>query len=588
MDFARQVKDSIDIANVIGDFVRLRKQGSLRFVGLCPFHTEKSPSFSVHTGLQIYKCFGCGQSGDVFNFLMELQGLTFFEALKTLADQQGIPMPKRNAGADANSKMRDSLMDLHEFGQDFFVKQLTTNAGAQARSYLESRGLSEESVAQFGIGYAPAGNVLLGLMRKRGVDAVAMLGSGLIGKAEDRDEHYDRFRDRLIFPIHDELGRVIAFGGRTMQADRQPKYLNSPETDIYKKNTVLYNLSRAKASMRKQEFVVLVEGYMDVIGVWRAGITNAVATCGTALTQQQVRSMRRHVNTIIVNFDSDQAGQNAVERSIEILLREGLNVQVLELPGGQDPDDFCSAHGAEAYKAQVERAPRYFIWLADRARKQFDTSSSEGRVAAFEHMLPSINLLPDEIRRAAVATELADQLGIARSLVLERFRRSTNRRRRTPPPVDDSDGFSAAERVLLHLFADSADARAELLADANEIAANDGMPSREALAAMVAVHGGDEEFHYTAVEGRLTERDRMRLAKLVFDKDRQPATIEEGRGALDALRRQSWERRYRAVRQAISDTEQAGDRAATLALLTDKMDLERKLGMSGGGGRQGL
>lgn len=581
MDFARQVKDSVDIANVIGDFVRLKKQGSSRFVGLCPFHTEKSPSFSVHSGLQIYKCFGCGQSGDVFNFLMELQGLTFIEALKTLADQQGIPMPKRNAGSDAESKLRDSLMDLQEIGQEFFVAQLRANAGRQAREYLQSRGLSDETVEQFGVGYAPAGNALLGLMRKRGFDAAAILAAGLIGKSEDRDEHYDRFRDRLMFPIHNEVGRVIAFGGRSLQADRQPKYLNSPETNVYKKTTVLYNLSRAKASMRKQELVVLVEGYMDVIGVWRAGVTNAVATCGTALTQQQVRSMRRHVNTVVVNFDSDRAGQDAVARSIELLLREGLNVQVLELPEGQDPDDFCSAHGADAYKAQLERAPRYFIWLADRARKQFDTSSSEGRVAAFEHMLPSINLLPDEIRRAAVATELADQLGIARSLVLERFRRSTNQRQRTPAPVDDTDGLSAAERLLLHLFASSADARNELLADAYGIASEDGLPSRESFAAMVAVHDIDDEFQYPAVEGRLGERDRARLSKLIFDRHREAATIDEGRGALDALRRQSWERRYRAVRKAISESEQSGDRAATIALLTDKVDLERKLGMLG-------
>jgi len=581
MDFARQVKDSVEIAHVIGDFVRLKKQGSSRFVGLCPFHTEKSPSFSVHSGLQIYKCFGCGQSGDVFNFLMELQGLTFIEALKMLADQQGIPMPKRNAGSDAQSKLRDSLMGLQEIGQEFFVAQLRANAGRQAREYLQSRGLGDETAAQFGVGYAPAGNALLGLMRKRGFDAAAMLASGLIGKSEDRDEHYDRFRDRLIFPIHNEVGRVIAFGGRSLQADRQPKYLNSPETDVYKKNTVLYNLSRAKASMRKQEFVVLVEGYMDVIGVWRAGITNAVATCGTALTQQQVRSMRRHVNTVVVNFDSDRAGQNAAERSIELLLREGLNVQVLELPDGQDPDDFCSAHGADAYKAQLEQAPRYFIWLADRARKQFDTSSSEGRVAAFEHMLPSINLLPDEIRRAAVATELADQLGIARSLVLERFRRSTNQRQRAPAPVDDTDGLSAAERLLLHLFASSADARNEFLADAYGIASEDGLPSRESFAAMVAVHDSDDEFQYPAVEGRLGERDRARLSKLIFDRHRETATIDEGRGALDALRRQSWERRYRAVRKAISESEQSGDRAATIALLTDKVDLERKLGMLG-------
>ncbi len=586
MDFARQVKGSVDIVDTIGEFVRLKKQGAQRFVGLCPFHTEKTPSFSVHAGLQIYKCFGCGQSGDVFNFLMELQGLTFYEALKTLADRQGIRMPQRSAGSDADSTLRDTLLRMHETAQSFFRERLLSNAGARAREYLRSRGLSQEAAAQFGIGYAPGGNALLNLLRKQGFQAEALEASGLIGKAEDRPDRYDRFRERLIFPIHNETGRVIGFGGRAMQAERRPKYLNSPETAIYKKNTVLYNLGRARAAMRQENRAVLVEGYMDVIGVWKAGVANAVATCGTALTQQQVRAMRRHVDTVTVNFDSDQAGQNAAERSIELLLREGVNVRMLELPDGKDPDDFCAAHGGEAYKKRLEQAPRHFIWLTDRTRRKFDTATSEGRVAAFEHMLPTINLLPDDIRRAAAASELADRLGIARSLVLERLRRSGDRRDRTSPSVDDPDGFSAAERLLLHLFSGSAEARSALLSDALALASENGMPSREALAAIAAVHEDEGEFQYSAVEGRLAERDRARLAKLVFDKDRSPASLDEGKGALEALRRQSWERRYRAVRNAISEAEQSGDRAAALALLRDKIDLERKLGMSAAASRQ--
>lgn len=580
MDFARQVKDSVDIANVIGDFVRLKKQGSQRFIGLCPFHTEKTPSFSVHSGLQIYKCFGCGQSGDVFNFLMTLQGLTFFEALKTLADQQGIAMPKRNAGSETESKLRDAMLRMHDIAQSFFEEQLRSNGGARAREYLRSRGLSQETAARFGIGYAPAGNALLALLRKQDFDPATMTAAGLIGKAENRPDHYDRFRERLIFPIHNETGRVIGFGGRALRAEQNSKYINSPETEIYKKNTVLYNLGRARAAMRQENQAVLVEGYMDVIGVWKAGVTNAVATCGTSMTNQQVRAMRRHVDTVVVNFDSDQAGQNAAERAIEMLLREGVNVRVLELPDGQDPDDFCTAHGGDAYKERLKNAPRHIVWLTDRTRRQFDTATSEGRIAAFEHMLPSIDLLPDEIRRAAVATEMADRLGIARSLVLERFRRSTNRRGRTPAPVDDSDGFSASERLLLHLFAGSTEARAAMLGDALAIASENEMAAQGAFAAMAAVHEGGEEFHYSAVEGRLTDRDRDRLAKLVFDKDRKPASLDEGKGALEALRHQSWKLRYRAVRNSIFKAEQSGDRAAAIALLKDKIDLEHKLGMS--------
>ena len=216
-------------------------------------------------------------------------------------------MPRGNAGSDADSMLRDTLLRMHETAQAFFQERLPANAGARAREYLRSRGLSKETAAQFGIGYAPGGNALLGLLRKKGFREEALEASGLVGKAEDRPDFYDRFRERLTFPIHNETGRVIAFGGRAMQAERQPKYLNSPETAIYKKNAVLYNLGRARAAMRQENRVVLVEGYMDVIGVCKAGVANAVATCGTALTPQQVRALRRHVDTVTVNFDSDEA-----------------------------------------------------------------------------------------------------------------------------------------------------------------------------------------------------------------------------------------------------------------------------------------
>jgi DNA primase len=248
MDFAQQVKSSVNIVGVIGEYVRLKKQGAQRYVGLCPFHSEKSPSFSVHEGMQIYKCFGCAKGGDVFNFLMEMQGLNFFEALKTLAEQHGIPMPQRSSGdfSDAESRQRALLYRIHEVAQDFFQKQLRGADGAAARAYLEKRGMPPETQERFGLGYAPgSGNRLLRLLEAEGFPADQLEPSGLVGKSEE-GRRYDRFRDRLMFPIHNESGKVIAFGGRALQADAQAKYLNSPETPIYKKSLVLYNLHRAK------------------------------------------------------------------------------------------------------------------------------------------------------------------------------------------------------------------------------------------------------------------------------------------------------------------------------------------------------
>lgn len=583
MDFAQQVKASADIVSVVGAHVRLRKQGGNRHIGLCPFHSEKTPSFSVHAGLQIYKCFGCGKSGDVFSFLMEIQGLSFFEALKSLAEQQGLEVPTRGKGpgADAGARKREALLLIHEIAQKYFVQQLRSSAGSRAFRYLQERGLRTDEIAEFGLGYAPPGNTLLGHLRNRGLKRGEVKDSGLIGESDVDSSLYDRFRDRATFPIHSDSGKLIAYGGRSLQADKQPKYLNSPETPIYRKNAVLFNLHRARTAMRQGDLAVLVEGYMDVIGVWRAGVRNVVATCGTALTPQQVRVVRRHCDTVVVNFDSDAAGQNAAERSVDTLLREGLNVRVLELPGGMDPDEFCKARGAKEYRQQLERAPRYFTWLLDRSRTRFDLGASEGRTAAFESLLRSVLLLPDEIQRATTVTELADHIGLQQSVALNRLRLATNRSERSEAAYSPQlDSLSPGERLLLVLLANSEDARSELLEEAHRIADN-GLPSRLILTAMRAVAHSGDRFQYTAVEARLTGTDRERLSKLVFDKDRPLPSIGEGREALSALRNQVLQDRYRDVRRRIAEAEHAGNSGELLSLLTRKQELERELGLAG-------
>ena len=298
MDFAQHVKSSVDIVRVVGEYVRLRKQGANRHVGLCPFHTEKTPSFSVHEVLQIYKCFGCGKGGDVFNFLMELQGLPFYEALKTLAEQHGIPLPSRQRGdlADADSRRRAALYRIHEIAALFFRQRLQAAEGSPARDYLLRRGIDEETAGRFELGFAPAqGQGLLRTLEREGISRDYWEASGLVLKRQDGSGFYDRFRDRLTFPIAGESGRILAFGGRRLRDDQQPKYLNSPETAIYAKSAVLYNLHRAKKSMREQDRAVLVEGYTDVIGLARAGVSAVVASCGTSLTPQHVRTLRRQV-----------------------------------------------------------------------------------------------------------------------------------------------------------------------------------------------------------------------------------------------------------------------------------------------------
>ena len=290
MDFVEQLKASIDIVNVVGEYVRLRKSSSQRYTGLCPFHSEKTPSFSVHAGRQFYYCFGCHAKGDAINFVMEMEHVSFYEALKSLAERNGIPMPKRSQYADEESRLRDALFQMHERALEHFRAQLAGPAGEGARAYLARRGVSPETSERFGLGYSDrSGRALVRMLESQGFGAAQLEASGLVRRRDD-GSFYDAFRNRLMFPIHSESGRPIAFGGRALAAEDNPKYLNSPETPIYKKSHVLYNLHRAKEAIRKQDRTILVEGYMDAIGVTAAGFGLVVASCGTALTQPQVQS----------------------------------------------------------------------------------------------------------------------------------------------------------------------------------------------------------------------------------------------------------------------------------------------------------
>ena len=313
VDFKEQVKSSLDIVKVIGEYVPLKRSGTGgRYIGLCPFHQEKTPSFSVNQTRQFYKCFGCNAGGDVFNFVMELDGLTFPEALKVLAERTGIPMPQRTEYADAESKQRAALLDMHAIAAELFQTNLRSPHGAEARAYLDRRGIGKEMTETFGVGYSESSGQSL-TRRLTNFTPEQLDASGLVRRRDDGSGSYDYFRGRLMFPIHNEAGKVIGFGGRALRDEDQPKYLNSPETPIYRKSSVLYNVHRAKDSMRKLERAVLVEGYMDVMGVYAAGIKEVVASCGTALTSAQVGIMRRLTDgkTIVVLYDPDKAGANA-------------------------------------------------------------------------------------------------------------------------------------------------------------------------------------------------------------------------------------------------------------------------------------
>ena len=391
--FADRVKQQADIVRVVGEYVRLKKGGQ-NFTGLCPFHGEKSPSFAVHPVKQIFHCFGCGKGGDVFTFVMEMEKCPFPEAVRMVAEKCGIavPQPKERSPEERKeNQQRAALVEMHREAQTFFARQLeSTPEGRAGKAYLEGRGLNKETIARFGIGFAPAGgDALLRVLKPRYAEKL-LVESGLISRDQNNNRLYDRFRRRITFPIANEAGKIVAFGCRAM-GDELPKYLNSPETPIYSKSNVLYYMDKAKEPIRRQDFAVLVEGYMDAIAVANAGIGNVVASCGTSLADAQIKLLGRFTKRVIVNYDPDAAGQVATERSLTLLLEQDFEVRVLALPpiGNRkaDPDLFIREKGAEAYIKALKEAPPYVDYLISRAQ-QMDLSTAEGKAAGTEFPAP--------------------------------------------------------------------------------------------------------------------------------------------------------------------------------------------------------
>ncbi len=462
MEFKERLREQVDIVHVVGAYVRLRRVGK-RYSGLCPFHNEKTPSFSVSQEHQYFRCFGCDAKGDVFKFVELIEGLTFFEALKKLADQHGIALPKQSLASDDETRLRAALYEMHEIAANQFRSNLAGSQGSAARQYLAKRGVSEAAVQQFGLGFADgSGRSLVRILEARGFKPEQMEASGLVGQRDD-GSFYDRFRNRLMFPIQNESGKVIAFGGRALDPEDKAKYLNSPETKIYRKSNVLYNLHRAKETAMKLDRIVLVEGYMDVIGASQAGVAEVVASCGTALTVEQIRAMKRHSLNLHLNFDPDSAGAKASERSIKLLLDESMKVRIVELEGGLDPDEYCKQHGAEAYGQRIAGAKTYFYWLADRARTKFNMREPQGRMDAFQSLVPAIQDLSDKIARATYAIDLAGYLGVEPGMVQEHFRKAFATTGSTARLLRKIDPTRATDRILLPLLVNDAEARAQLV-----------------------------------------------------------------------------------------------------------------------------
>jgi DNA primase len=580
MDFIEHLKSAVDIVRVIGDYVKLRRVGSgPRYVGLCPFHVEKTPSFSVHAQHQFYKCFGCGAGGDVIKFVMEVERLSFWEAVTWLAERNGIPLPKRPEHADEDSRRRGALHEMHELAVQLFRETLLAPQGQEVRAYLARRGVSAQTSEEFSLGLSDrSGQQLVRAFERRGFSHEDMEASGLVLRRQDGSGLFDRFRGRLMFPIHSESGKVIAFGGRALAEGDEPKYLNSSETPIYYKSAVLYNLNRARKAISQHGFTVLVEGYMDVIGVFAAGVENVVASCGTALTPLQVRAMKRHAPAVVINFDPDSAGMRATEEKAQVLLEEGVRLKVLQLTGGLDPDEFIQRHGAQAYSDTLRDASTYYHWLADRARSRFDLRTPEGRVGAFQFLLPAIHRLPDKIERLAVADDLAEYLGVEKGMVLDEFRKAAAGRREARR-VERSGWPDPNELLLLNGLLTRAEIRDRITPELRGLDLP-ALRTGRIVATLLRLIDAGQTPSYTALEARLEENDRNLLACLLEADEllRDPLTVGQAVAILKSLSEQQRQQRRTELRQRIKTAERAGKIEEALQLMKELQTVEKEGG----------
>jgi DNA primase len=580
-DFAQLVKQQADIVRVVGEYITLKKSGAQNYAGLCPFHGEKTASFSVHAVRQFYHCFGCNEGGDVFSFVQKIENVGFTEAVKIVAKKCGIPLPKREFATPEEAeenRQRGKLLELHELATTWFEEQLRSAEGARAREYLTGRGLTAEAIAKFRIGYAPDSfNALRDRLQPTAPPDLLRL-SGLFSAKEQQDGSagplYSRFRKRVTFPICNESGRVIAFTARALDSDEKsgPKYMNSPETPLYSKGQVLFNLDKARQAIRQQNFALLVEGQMDCITAYMAGIQNVMATSGTAFTEMQVRLLSRYTKRLFVNFDPDAAGANAAEKSIALLTEEDFEVKVVTLEGGLDPDRYIRERGIKEYVGAVQAARRHSDYLIDRAMQLFPPRTAEGKSKALNYLLPHIRRMPNRIVRDEFAADAAQKLGIDSALVREELHQAARKRRDEVRPSAGAT-LNEAERVLLRAAASPSGSRVFLrLAEA----LSSQPQSFEGLAVTPVLTLLRDRGSLEPLAAVSDARQRTLLAQVLF---RESGEVEMAgvEAALESLRYRRLEALQRRVRADIAEAERRGDLAQLAVFMAEKVKVDREM-----------
>jgi len=573
--FIEQVRNGISIVDLVGGYVRLQKKGK-DYGALCPFHNEKTPSFTVSEAKQIFYCFGCQAGGDIFKFIMLMENLTFPESIHQLAESQGIPLPHFTKKSEAESVRRQRLLKILEVATHFFSRRLEGKKDALA--YLKDRQISQETIHQFSIGYAPAGQNLLQELTGQGFDVKEVLACGLI-KEGNSGGYYDNFRNRIMFPIHNLSGKTIAFGGRIL-GDGIPKYLNSPETPLYSKSRNLYPLDLTRNEIRKRDFAIIVEGYFDCIIPFHFGIRNVVASLGTSLTESQVKVLGRYTRNVITNYDPDSAGTAATLRSIDLFLEQGFRVNVLQLPSGEDPDVFLRKQGTEAYREKLKSSQSYLDFvLSQFMSQQRDSFSPKGKQEVVSHILPYLVKIPNPIERAEYVTRIASRLQLDESLLRLEMRKMPARKREAPRfdysvPVEQG---TRAENILLVAMLEEKWATSTF--EQLEPELFEGLRTERIFQGIFQLKEQATEITTIRLREIISEgTDRNLIEEMALRAADFPLSEEDIRSSVQELRRMKDERLIRQLQEEIkAEEKEHSDSDKIKELLDQKQNLRRKM-----------
>jgi DNA primase len=575
-----RVKQAADIVDVISRYVPLKKMGR-DYKACCPFHREEHPSFTVNPDKRMFRCFGCHEGGDVFAFLMKYQTMSFYEAVRYLAEQYGIHVAAaesaRKENGAAEKALRDKLFNVNALAAHYYQDTLGSEKGTMARSYLKRRGFSDELIREFALGYAPDGwEYLLTFLKNRQVPVQLIEKCGLI-LSRPEGGYYDRFRNRVIFPIHDVNGRITGLGGRSLD-DSLPKYLNSPETAIYHKGRSLYGLNIAQSAGRSQGLLILVEGYMDLLALNGYGFRNVVASLGTALTTEQIRLLKRVCSRVVFGFDSDEAGEKAVLRNAPLFLREGIQVSVLVLPLGDDPDDFINREGREPLLQKIQGAPPLTNFCMEALLRK-GTNTIPQQLAVIEGFKPIYEAISNELEKSTCVKMLAEKLGHDESVIARSL--APKRRLTKSAPLSDPSSSSPGERFVLSFFLRHQECGNELL--------EAGLPDLledQRLSAVLRDALEDYRLHGNVDLDRLMLRhndpDTHRLlADIVFcGKETGESNTKVILGdILNKFKKKSFKQKALKLKIQIAEAEKKNDQKLLQALLAEKKELIRQQAM---------